>query len=353
MIRMLLIFVCLSLSVFATSPLCIGIAGGTGSGKTTLAENIHRMFPGSVLICQDSYYRDLSHVPFEEREKVNFDHPDSLEFSLLKKHLIDLKNGQAIEQPIYNFHLHAREKNTAWIEPAQIILVEGILLLAAPEVRDLLDIKIFVDTDDDIRMLRRMERDRNERSRDFDNIKEQYLTTVKPMHDAFVAPSKKYADVIFPEGGYNQVAIDLILAKISETLYSKESFGAEGLENSHIGVLNMSGHVFVVSEWLPKENCEEELWKFFKQLLALTLEKEKGCIRAHVTRQIPHPGSPGKSKYKIILLQEYVDIQAYDIHCNAPYVIEAFKKYVENEKTAIVQDWSCRLFSEDDPNPDI
>jgi uridine kinase len=204
------------MSVFAASPIFIGIAGGTGSGKTTLAENIHRAFPGSVLISQDSYYKDLSHLSLEERAKVNFDHPDSLEFSLLKDHLIDLKNGQVIEKPIYNFHVHARESKTTRIEPAQIILVEGILLLAAPEVRDLFDIRIFVDTDDDVRVIRRIERDMKERSRDFESIKEQYITTVKPMHDAFVTPSKKYADVIFPEGGCNQVAISLILAKLSE-----------------------------------------------------------------------------------------------------------------------------------------
>jgi uridine kinase len=135
---------------------------------------------------------------------------------LLRKHLLDLKNGQTIEQPTYNFHIHAREKRTERVEPAQIILVEGILLLAAPEVRDLFDIKIFVDTDDDVRVLRRIERDMKERSRDFTSVKEQYLQTVKPMHDAFVEPSKKYADVIFPEGGHNQVAIGLILAKLSE-----------------------------------------------------------------------------------------------------------------------------------------
>ncbi len=214
MVRLLLIVCCLSISVFAASPIVIGIAGGTGSGKTTLAENLHQELPGSILISQDSYYKDFSHLSFEERVKVNFDHPNSLEFSLLKKHLIDLKNGQAIEQPIYNFHVHTRERKTERIEPAQIVLVEGILLLADPEVRDLFDIKIFVDADDDVRVLRRIERDMKERSRDFDSIKEQYLTTVKPMHDAFVAPSKKYADVIFPEGGYNQVAMDLILAKL-------------------------------------------------------------------------------------------------------------------------------------------
>ena len=218
MLKTLLVFCLLSVSIFAKSTVFVGIAGGTGSGKTTLAQKIHQVFPESILISQDSYYKDISHLSFEERKKTNFDHPDSLEFSLLRKHLVDLKNGKAIEQPIYNFHIHAREKRTERIEPAQIVLVEGILLLAMPEIRDLFDIKIFVDTDDDVRILRRVERDMQERSRDFSSVKEQYLRTVKPMHDAFVEPSKKYADVIFPEGGYNQVAISLILAKLSEGL---------------------------------------------------------------------------------------------------------------------------------------
>ena len=218
MLKKFAFFYCLSISIFGASPIFVGIVGGTGSGKTTLAKNIHREFPESILISQDCYYKDLSHLPFEERKKVNFDHPNSIEFSLLEKHLIDLKNGKTIEQPIYNFCTHSRETTTEFVKPAPIILVEGLLLLAMPEIRDLFDIKIFVDTDDDVRVLRRIERDIHERSRDFQNIKEQYLTTVKPMHDAFVAPSKKYADVIFPEGGYNQVAISLILAKLNENM---------------------------------------------------------------------------------------------------------------------------------------
>lgn len=216
MIRVVLLFCLLSISVFAKPVVLVGIAGGTGSGKTTLAQKIHQAFPESVLISQDSYYKDLSHLPFEEREKTNFDHPDSLEFSLLKTHLLELKRGRSIEQPTYSFHSHTREKGTERISPAQIILVEGILLLAAPEIRDLLDIKIFVDTDDDVRVLRRIERDMKERSRDFNSVKEQYLRTVKPMHDAFVEPSKKYADVIIPEGGHNEVALSLIFAKLSQ-----------------------------------------------------------------------------------------------------------------------------------------
>ncbi len=205
----------------------MAIAGGTGCGKTTLAETIHRLFPNSVLISQDSYYKDLSHLSHQDRAQTNFDHPDSLEFSLLEKHLYALKNGLGIERPNYNFHLHVREKSSEWIEPAEIILVEGILLLAVPEIRELFDIKIFIDTDDDVRLLRRMERDMRERSRDFSSIKHQYLSTVKPMHDAFVFPSKKYADVIFPGGGENQIAISLILAKLeaelSKKIYTEES----------------------------------------------------------------------------------------------------------------------------------
>ncbi|MBS0626880.1 MAG: AAA family ATPase, partial [Verrucomicrobia bacterium] len=151
MCKAFLIFCCVSISVFAKQVVLVGIAGGTGSGKTTLAEKIHQAFPEAVLISQDSYYKDLSYLPMEERAKRNFDHLDSLDFTLLRKHLINLRNGFPIEQPIYSFHVHARENETKWIEPANIVLVEGILLLAAPEVRDLFDIKIFVDTDDDIR----------------------------------------------------------------------------------------------------------------------------------------------------------------------------------------------------------
>jgi uridine kinase len=218
MFKILFIFCSLSIAAFAKEPILVGIAGGTGSGKTTLAEKIHQAFPQSILISQDSYYKDYPDIPFEERIKMNFDHPNALEFSLLRDHLIDLKNGIPIEQPTYSFHFFAREKETKWVEPFPIILVEGILLLAATEVRDLFDIKIYVDTDDDVRVLRRIERDMVERSRDFNSVKEQYLTTVKPMHEAFVEPSKKYADVIVPNGGHNQVAIDLILAKLSSEI---------------------------------------------------------------------------------------------------------------------------------------
>lgn len=216
MFRIFMVFWCLSASVFAES-IFIGIAGGTGSGKTTLAQKIHRAFPKAVVISQDSYYKDRSYLPFEDRGSINFDHPDSLEFDLLRDHLIDLKNGFSIGQPTYNFHLHAREKEKKQIDPANIVLVEGILLLAVPEIRDLFDIKIFVDTDEDIRALRRIDRDIKERGRDFNGVVEQYVKTVKPMHDAFVEPSKKHADIIIPGENHTEVALNLILAKLRES----------------------------------------------------------------------------------------------------------------------------------------
>ena len=202
------------------SQILIGIAGGTGSGKTTMAQKIQEAFPeDSVLICQDSYYKDISHLPLQERAKTNFDHPSSLDFRLMREHLLDLINGRTIEQPIYNFKTHDREKTTRRIQPAQVIIVEGILLFAAIEIRDLFHLRIFVDTDDDIRLLRRIERDMSERDRSFESIKEQYLTTVKPMHEAFVEPSKQYADVIIPMRKQNQIALDLLISKIKTELH--------------------------------------------------------------------------------------------------------------------------------------
>ena len=195
----------------------VGIAGGTGSGKTTLAHKIQEAFPlQSILISQDSYYKDLTHLNVEERNKVNFDHPDSLDFDLLKEQIIELKQGKAISKPLYNFHHHTRERFFENVEPAQIILVEGILLFAIPEVRNLFDIKIFIDADDDVRLLRRIERDMHERSRDFKSIRDQYLNTVKPMHDAFVEPSKKHADLIIPKGGENTTALSVIISRLKD-----------------------------------------------------------------------------------------------------------------------------------------
>ncbi len=220
MCRIFLLLSCLCITYLQATPkVLIGIAGGTGSGKTTLADKIQQAFPvESILISQDSYYKDLSHLAYHERAATNFDHPNSLDFALLHDHLMDLKEGFAVDLPVYNFHIHSREPATKRVYPAQVIIIEGILLFAVPEVRDLFDIKIFIDTDDDIRVLRRIERDLHERSRDFKSVKDQYLTTVKPMHDAFVAPSKKYADLIIPEGGRNDIALGIILAKLHEVL---------------------------------------------------------------------------------------------------------------------------------------
>ncbi len=214
-----LVLSCVALQAFAGERVLIGIAGGTGSGKTTLAEKLHEAFPDhSILISQDSYYRNRTDLLFEERAKLNFDHPDSLEFSLLREQLIALKDGGTVEKPVYNFAIHGRESETRVVEPAQLIIVEGILLFAADEVRDLFDLKIFVDTDSDTRVLRRIERDIRERGRDFAGVQAQYLETVKPMHDAFVEPSKKYADVIIPEGGHNETALKMIYSRLRELL---------------------------------------------------------------------------------------------------------------------------------------
>jgi len=216
MSRIFLILFSLFGIVFARSNIIVGIAGGTGSGKTTLAEKLHKAFPGSILISQDSYYKDQSHLPMHEREKTNFDHPDSLEFSLLIQHLSALKNNQTIKKPNYDFAVHTRCQVVDEIKPAQIVIVEGILIFAVPELRNIFDLKIFVATDDDVRILRRIERDIKERHRTLEGVIARYLDTVKPMHEAFVEPSKKYADIIIPEGGHNEVALDVILSKLAK-----------------------------------------------------------------------------------------------------------------------------------------
>ncbi len=207
------------ISTLSAEPLIIGIAGGTGSGKTTLAKKIQEAFPGeSVLVSQDSYYKDLTGLTLEERAAMNFDHPDSLDFDLLVHHLKELKAGQSIEKPIYNFRHHSRESFTETVSPNKIIIVEGILLFAMPEVRKLCDLKLFVDTDADIRLLRRIDRDIHERSRTLETVSHQYLTTVKPMHEAFVEPSKKEADLIIPHGGENPWALELIISNLKEQI---------------------------------------------------------------------------------------------------------------------------------------
>lgn len=200
--------------------LVIGIAGGTGSGKTTIADYIlETVGPEKIaFLPHDAYYLELHHLSQEERAKVNFDHPSSLETELLIEHIRQLKAGQAIELPHYDFRTHTRTGETTRIEPQQILIVEGILLFAEPELRELFDLKIYVDTDADIRFIRRLRRDIEERGRTTESVIDQYIDTVRPMHLEFVEPSKRYASVIIPEGGYNRVALDLIVARIEAML---------------------------------------------------------------------------------------------------------------------------------------
>lgn len=201
-------------------PIIIGISGGTGSGKTTVAKQVRRHFPEEsvVIIHHDSYYLDRSHLPPAERERINYDHPSSFDNDLLEMHLTDLKKGIAIEKPVYDYETHTRRHETIKVRAANIILLEGILVLSCEELRRLMDIKIYVDTDADERFIRRLKRDIVERGRTFDQVIDQYLKTVRPMHLQFVEPSKRYADVIIPEGGLNVVAVDLIVTKVRDIL---------------------------------------------------------------------------------------------------------------------------------------
>jgi uridine kinase len=198
----------------------IGIAGGSGSGKTTVARRLLETFQeeDAVLIEQDAYYKELDINSIEERAKVNFDHPNSIEFELIERHLNDLCSEREIEKPIYDFSTHSRKKETIKVKPSKIIIVEGILIFAVPEIRKLFDIKIFVDTDADEMLLRRIERDINERGRTFESVRDQYLSTVKPMYLEFAEPSKRYADIIIPRGGKNKIAINMIITKMKRYL---------------------------------------------------------------------------------------------------------------------------------------
>ena len=184
-------------------------------GKSTLAENIKKEFAHNItMISHDFYYKDHPDLPFEERAKLNYDHPDSIETSLLIEHLKELKKGNSINRPKYSFVNHQREQSTVTVVPKKVIIVDGILIFENKELRDMMDIKIFVDTDADIRFIRRLIRDVNDRGRTLDSVVNQYCTTVKPMHEQFVETSKKYADIIVPEGGYNTVALNMIIEKI-------------------------------------------------------------------------------------------------------------------------------------------
>ena len=201
-------------------PVIIGVAGGTGSGKTTVSNVIHERvgFDRITYLQHDSYYKDLTHLTLKERESINFDHPDSLETSLLVEHLHLLLNGKSISVPTYNFATHTRKTTTITVYPRPVILVEGILIFAEPNLRTMFDVKIFVDTEDDIRFIRRLERDIEERNRTTKSVIKQWLTTVKPMHHEFVEPSKRWADVIIPRGGKNQVAMDMVVTRIEALL---------------------------------------------------------------------------------------------------------------------------------------
>ncbi|MCD6289562.1 MAG: uridine kinase [Anaerolineae bacterium] len=198
----------------------IGVAGGTGAGKTTIANAIldrvgwHRI----AYLQHDAYYHDASNVPPEERLHLNFDHPDALDSALLAQHIRELQAGRPVDVPIYDFTTHTRRPETRRVNPEPVILVEGILIFAEPVLRDLMDIKIFVDADPDLRFIRRLQRDIKERGRTVDSVIEQYLSTVRPMHLEFVEPSKRYADIIIPEGGFNEVALDMVVARIRALL---------------------------------------------------------------------------------------------------------------------------------------
>ena len=200
--------------------LVIGIAGGTGSGKTTVVNQIIQELPPDevCVISQDSYYKDTSHLPFDDRTKINFDHPKAIDFDLLVTHLKELKKGNSIEQPIYSFVEHNRIDKTVTTYPKKVIIVEGILILTHNDIRDLFDIKLYVHADSDERLIRRLRRDMAERGRDLDEVLNRYQNTLKPMHQQFIEPTKEFADIIIPNNRYNTVAVDLIRKIINQRL---------------------------------------------------------------------------------------------------------------------------------------
>ena len=209
-------------------PLIIGIAGGTGSGKTTVARKIAESLaavPNASIafLDMDGYYRNLAHLPMDERRKINWDHPEAFDLDLFASHLEQLSRGESIEKPVYDFATHLRSSRTERITPADVIVVDGILLFVDERIRALCDVKVFVDADPDIRLVRRIQRDMSERNRPLEEILEQYLTTVRPMHQQFVEPGKRYADIILPRGGQNAVAIEMILTTIQRRLDARRA----------------------------------------------------------------------------------------------------------------------------------
>lgn len=211
------------MSTAADRPLIIGIAGGTGSGKTTVAHKLAAAIPPGrcALVEHDAYYRDQGHLAPEARAQVNFDHPESLESGLLAEHLAALRAGRSVEVPIYDFVTHTRRRETRTVAPAPVIIVEGILVFVEPRVREQLDVKVFVDTDADIRLIRRIRRDLEQRGRTFASVRDQYYATVRPMHIEYVEPSKRWADLIVPEGGDNRIALDILLGTLGRAAFGR------------------------------------------------------------------------------------------------------------------------------------
>jgi len=207
------------------SPITIGVAGGTGSGKTTIAKaTLSRVgFEHIAFLQHDAYYLDQGHLPLDERARLNFHHPDTLDNDLIVQHVKDLKAWISVEVPVYDFTNHRRTSQTCTVAPQQVILVEGILILAIPTLRELMDVRIYVDTDSDLRFIRRLQRDIADRGRTMESVVSQYLGTVRPMHLEFVEPSKRYANVIIPEGGFNEVAMDMVVSRIQALLVEPNS----------------------------------------------------------------------------------------------------------------------------------
>ena len=201
----------------------IGLAGGTGSGKTTITRRLMQRFGADVsVIYHDNYYKEHHNMPYEERAKLNYDHPDAFDNELFIRAIRDLKAGKDVVCPVYDYSIHDRSDKTIVVKSAKVVIVEGILIYASKELRDLMDIKLFVDTDADVRILRRIKRDVRDRGRSLESVIDQYLTTVKPMHEQFVEPSKRYADLIIPEGGHNKVAMRMVVARVQSHIYGEE-----------------------------------------------------------------------------------------------------------------------------------